>query len=800
MNKILNKILYYFFHNINNPQEHKTNKMLNINNIPSGENINKDSENKVNKVEIIKSSQNEELKIKTIENTNAKSLKPIHILLIILGIIIITVVIIILAAVLTKKKEQIKFYENYKINENNMIQATLSENFEFPSDQKIQVVGANFQHKNSILIFGISNNIFTIDDNGMIEGVTKDDFPLTYSFTGFLTNCSSLFKDVKCFKTIDLSKMNSSKIIDASNMFENSNFEEIYFGTDNSESSSNTRYLDENNTSEIENYFDTSKIESANELFLNCKKLKKIQLTPSFNVGRKAKGMFKGCSKLEEVNTKSISSTEVEEMESMFEDCQSLKEISFSNDFLTGEIKTLTNVFKNTNLNILDISYLRLYSLESYSNIFDGASIKGTLKIGKHYSNENVRDNLFREIAKVTDPNTEVFTPKGTSLNQLFGELYYKEKKVRINVNVIDIDYNIHYKENKSYKLYSDYLHVGLGWDFNANNTYDLDSSIVTFDYNLNHLRHVYFANRKEYNGTIVLNGDDVTGEGDGDDEEIMISLDLLPPGVEIFTVQLNSYRRNSLRFVESAYIQLSADNETIGTFSINDAGNNIGLLIGSFSKSKSNEWYFRPLKKVIPGYIVTHSIPSIQAILHSVYEKRLMSAEDFVNRLMVVADDNSIYSQAQMYNSLYWNGTHWFADCSNLIKSIINGRNVYNPEINSYQRTFSVVEDVNANNLITKCNDISSDFTTLESGVPRLLHLKDNRGNGHVGVYLGKILTKSKGKVNVIESTTSWGANAVIYSWVDNDGTRRFYEGGPLSEMRYNWTSHGSLDKWISY
>jgi len=48
--------------------------MLNINNIPSGENINKDSENKVNKVEIIKSSQNEELKIKTIENTNTKSL------------------------------------------------------------------------------------------------------------------------------------------------------------------------------------------------------------------------------------------------------------------------------------------------------------------------------------------------------------------------------------------------------------------------------------------------------------------------------------------------------------------------------------------------------------------------------------------------------------------------------------------------------------------------------------------------------------------------------------------------------
>ncbi len=60
--------------------------------------------------------------------------------------------------------------------------------------------------------------------------------------------------------------------------------------------------------------------------------------------------------------------------------------------------------------------------------------------------------------------------------------------------------------------------------------------------------------------------------------------------------------------------------------------------------------------------------------------------------------------------------------------------------------------------------------------------------------------MTSSKGNVNVIEYTSSWKTNAVIYSWVDYNGTRRFYEGGPLSEMKYNWTSHASLDKWITY
>jgi hypothetical protein len=268
-----------------------------------------------------------------------------------------------------------------------------------------------------------------------------------------------------------------------------------------------------------------------------------------------------------------------------------------------------------------------------------------------------------------------------------------------------------------------------------------------------------------------------------------------------MFTVQLNSFKGNSLKNVESAYIRISTDLEVIGTYSINEAGDNIGLLIGCFFKTTSNnsqEWHFKPLNEIIPGNVVVYSVSSIQEILHLIFDNRLISAKEFVNRLKVVANNQSIYSQKQKYNSLYWNGTHWFADCSNLIKSIINGRDVYNPKRGSYQKKFPVVEDVNANNLILKCNNVSTNFNHLQYGVPRLLHLKDNQGNGHVGIYLGEEVYSSNGITNVIESTTSWGANAVIHSWVDNDGTRRLYQGGPLSEMKYNWTSHGSLDQWV--
>lgn len=481
----------------------------------------------------------------------------------------------------------------------------------FPYDTKVQVVGSDFQYKDSTVIVNKNEKLFSIDDSGKIEGVTKEDFPLYYSFKEPIINASYLFKDVKFIKMIDLSKMDSSQMVDASSMFENSNVEEIYFASEKDTTN--------------EEYFNTTKIKNVSKIFLNCGNLKKIIFPPIFNVGKNAKEMFKGCSKLKEVNSTAIVSTEIEEIDSMFEDCKSLKEISFSNDFLTGEVKSLNQVFKNTNLTALDISYLRLFNLQTFPNVFSEASINGNLKLGKYYSNNNIRDNFFKEIAKVTNPKTHVYLPSGISLIPIFQNIYYSIKKVNITVSEIYIDYNINYREDENYILYSNYLHVGLGWAYDSTNVYDLDSSVVVFDSDINSLNVVNFMNLRTYDGSISLSGDDLTGEGSGigDDEEIRIRLDRLSSDSKILTVQINSYKGNILKNVKSAYIRLSTETDVIGTYSITQAGDNIGLLIGCFVKTDSNSWVFRPLNKVIPGNIVTGSIPSIQEILHSIFDNK---------------------------------------------------------------------------------------------------------------------------------------------------------------------------------
>jgi len=486
---------------------------------------------------------------------------------------------------------------------------TVVGSISFSYERKLQVVGADFPLKNSITIVDKNENIFSLDSNGKIEGVTKDSFPLYYSFKEPIINGSYLFKDVKFIKTIDISKMNSSKMVDASSMFENSYVEEIYFASEKDGANSE--------------YFNTTEIKNVSKMFLNCVYLIKIIFPPFFNVGLNAREMFKGCLRLVEVNLTRIVSIEIIEIESMFEDCKSLREISFSNDFLAGEIKSLNKVFKNTNLTLLDISYLRLFNLVTFLDVFAGASIKGILKFGKYYSNDKTRDNFFKEIAKVTDPSTLAYVPRGILLYQIFLNIYYSIHTVNITVIEIDIDYNINYRENENYIIYSNYLHAGLGWDYDSMNIYDLDSSVVAFDSNIQYLDRVNFQQLDTYGGALSLNGDDLTGEGGGDDEEIRIRLNGLPDNVKILTVQINSYRGNILKDVKSAYIRLSTETDVIGTYSITQAGDNIGLLIGCFSKTNSNSWIFRPLNKVIPGYIVADSVESIQEILHSIFDNK---------------------------------------------------------------------------------------------------------------------------------------------------------------------------------
>ena len=85
---------------------------------------------------------------------------------------------------------------------------------------------------------------------------------------------------------------------------------------------------------------------------------------------------------------------------------------------------------------------------------------------------------------------------------------------------------------------------VGLGWDINKYDggaDFDLDASVFMLGANGKLLRDddfIFYNNLESRNGAVKHTGDDRTGGNDGDDEQIIIDLDKVPPEIEKLAIQ----------------------------------------------------------------------------------------------------------------------------------------------------------------------------------------------------------------------------------------------------------------------
>ena len=167
---------------------------------------------------------------------------------------------------------------------------------------------------------------------------------------------------------------------------------------------------------------------------------------------------------------------------------------------------------------------------------------------------------------------------------------------------------------------------------------------------------------------------------------------------------------------------------------------------------------------------------------------KVIMTERQFVERLLNIRNRKTFYKNKYPYNLCYINKDgRTSADCVNLVKAILNGYNVYNNTIGYYQKDLSNTGDCTEAELLAQCTEVSQDFKALGSH-PEILYMK-----GHIGVYLGKVI---ENKYNVVECTKSFGGG-VVYSWVDEDGTRR-KERGSIKNSK--WTHHGKATRWVEY
>jgi len=148
---------------------------------------------------------------------------------------------------------------------------------------------------------------------------------------------------------------------------------------------------------------------------------------------------------------------------------------------------------------------------------------------------------------------------------------------------------------------------VGLGWDVRstAGDDFDLDASALALNDNHKIISDdwfVFFNNLKSPDGSIEHQGDNLTGEGEGDDEVINVDLKSIPPQVSSIVVTVSIYdaesRRQSFGQVRNAYIRVInlANEVELARYDLTeDASVETAMVFGEVYRH-SGEWKFRAI------------------------------------------------------------------------------------------------------------------------------------------------------------------------------------------------------------
>ena len=146
---------------------------------------------------------------------------------------------------------------------------------------------------------------------------------------------------------------------------------------------------------------------------------------------------------------------------------------------------------------------------------------------------------------------------------------------------------------------------VGLGWDPRTTTgaDFDLDASAIMLDMSgrvLSDSHFVFFNNLKSPEGSVEHMGDNLTGGGEGDDEQIKVNLAAVPAeaGKVVFPVSIYEAEQRQQNFgqVRNAFIRIvnQADNSEIARYDLSeDASTETAMIFGEVYRNAS-EWKFR--------------------------------------------------------------------------------------------------------------------------------------------------------------------------------------------------------------
>ncbi|MEJ2442471.1 MAG: TerD family protein [Exilibacterium sp.] len=163
---------------------------------------------------------------------------------------------------------------------------------------------------------------------------------------------------------------------------------------------------------------------------------------------------------------------------------------------------------------------------------------------------------------------------------------------------------------------------MGLGWDAVKKKGFfgglkqqniDLDASALLFDANKNLVDQVWFRQLKSKCGSLVHTGDNRTGEGEGDDEQIICHLDKVPSSVSMLVFVVNSFTGENFSQIENAFCRIvnGNNNQEIARYELSCQGNHSAQVMAKVYRHDA-EWKMHAIGENCSGRTFHDLLPAI--------------------------------------------------------------------------------------------------------------------------------------------------------------------------------------------
>ena len=167
-------------------------------------------------------------------------------------------------------------------------------------------------------------------------------------------------------------------------------------------------------------------------------------------------------------------------------------------------------------------------------------------------------------------------------------------------------------------------LTMGLGWDkksgagaLSGANTPDVDLDASALQYAGDQLFDLAFFNHLDTrDGAVKHLGDNISGRGEGDDEQISIDLAAVYPRVDTMLFLVSSYQGHSLEFVHNAYCRLvDEEDEEIARFTLTQGVPRTGFMLAKMFRDPDipDGWRLRAIGQGIAVTVPTESLDVLQ-------------------------------------------------------------------------------------------------------------------------------------------------------------------------------------------